>query len=242
MLFSDRIKEYAKKMNFTSEELDNYFEIIFPIIMHDEFQRRLTKDFPHHDDITLGEHILMVSLKTYQIALKYNKNPNFGTIDIKTSILIALFHDYYTLPWQNNPNNIAENFYNKHGFVHPVEAVINSTNLYPEYFIDPVISKKIVDGVLHHMYPFPVRSIDGSDMELNNEYLYQKMPIDIKNNMIMSTSKGKMGKYSFALTKYKEGQIVNIADKIVSAGLDLKNFNSLCALVTGHNKNLVYKK
>lgn len=242
MKFSTRVNDFIKKLDLSEEEIDNYIKFAYPIIMHDEFQKRLTKEFLHHDDITLGEHILMVSLKTYQMALNEKRKNNLDSFDIKTATLIALFHDCYTLPWQNNPNNASKKIYNKHGFRHPVEALINVVNWYPEYFNDPIVNKKIVDGILHHMYPFPVRAVDGSDMELKNNDLYQKLPINIKNDMIISTSKGKIGKYSFAFSEYKEGKLVNAADKLVSMKLDIKNLNSLTALVTGYNKNLVYKK
>ena len=44
-------------------------------------------------------------------------------------------HDLYTLPWQNNFEAKVDKFYNKHGFRHSIEALIN-----------------------HYMYLLPIRS------------------------------------------------------------------------------------
>ena len=51
--------EKYKLSNIEKEEL---LSIIAFIYNHDEFQRRLTKDFLHHDTITLGEHIIEVTI------------------------------------------------------------------------------------------------------------------------------------------------------------------------------------
>ena len=45
-----------------------YFEIVKPILLHPEFQRR--KKFMHHENESVYNHSLKVSLLSYKIAKK----------------------------------------------------------------------------------------------------------------------------------------------------------------------------
>lgn len=40
------------------------------IFIHDEFQRRMNPEFPHHNKITLGEHILENTIVTCLLSQK----------------------------------------------------------------------------------------------------------------------------------------------------------------------------
>lgn len=141
------------KYNLSISEKEELLHIIKDIFLHDEFQRRMTPTFYHHDKITLGEHILEDTIVTYILSKKYKDKKDYN---INVALKIAMFHDLYVYPWQNNPNNSESNFCNKHGFRHPNEAIINACMWFKEEFKNMKDSKKIVDGVLHHMYPFPV--------------------------------------------------------------------------------------
>lgn len=59
-----------------------------------------------------------------------------------------MFHDLYERPWQNSGIK-KERLTNRHGFVHPIEAVINANTWYPKYFESDLKSKIIIDGVIH---------------------------------------------------------------------------------------------
>ena len=214
------------------EEREEFLSIVDSIIKSDEFQRRLTSEFPHHGSITLGEHILEVAILTYK---KCKKKKN---IDLKSSVYIAMMHDLYTIPWQNNEDGNVKKFINKHGFRHPIEAVINSINWYPEIYEDNN-SEVIIDGILHHMYPLPVRryKLDISLLELKNDNDIDKK---YKSIILKSTNRGKILGTSFSRSKYKEGRVVSRCDKRVSFS-QIKNINNLVSLLTGHNKNLLKK-
>lgn len=242
------IKENEKKLNellnhydLSDKQKDEFWNIVRHIFEHDEFQRRMGPEFPHHADISLGEHILSDAAVTYKLTEKPRfKQANF---DRKTAVIIAMFHDLYTLSWQNNPENFQEFSYNGHAFRHPIEAIINAVSWYPEYFEDDN-AYKIIDGVIHHMFPVPVKMFDGTTMELKNEELFDKMPEKIRNLIIFSSCRGlKYKHFSICRSEFTEGRIMSHADKIVSFGNYIDDFkengiDSITALLTGVNKNL----
>lgn len=216
---------------FTLPEQENFTKIVRPIISHPEFEKRCTDNFPHHGNTTLGEHILKDAMITYRLANIYkSKHPNMD-ISTETAVVIALFHDLYTNPWQNVDNDNP--LYEKHGFMHPIEAVINAYDWYPEYFDDEEISKKIIDGVLHHMYPFPVRKIND-EIEIN-----EKKITDFKfYDVLVHSTKSKRENLCFKKATFIEGKLVSKADKLVTVK-EIKNISSLVALVTAKNKSII---
>ncbi len=207
--------------------------IIKPIYSHKEFQRRLTKEFMHHSDITLGEHILEDTIMTYK---KCKKRKD---VNIELAIKISMLHDLYTVHWQNNKENNKDKFFNKHGFTHPLEAVINSITWYPELFKDKHDSEIIIDGIIHHMYPLPVRVFDptSNSMELNNYELVKDIDKELIDMIVKSTNRGRVGNISIARSKYKEGRIMSSCDKKVSIK-QIKNVSSAKSLITGNNNSI----
>ena len=65
MEHEEKIYNFLNKYNLNDEEKRGLFDIIYPIYIHKEFQKRLTDEYLHHSDITLGEHILKDTIKTY---------------------------------------------------------------------------------------------------------------------------------------------------------------------------------
>lgn len=216
---------------FTLPEQEDFTKIVRPIISHPEFEKRCTDNFPHHGNTTLGEHILKDAMIIYRLANIYkSKHPNMD-ISTETAVVIPLFHDLYTNPWQNVDNDNP--LYEKHGFMHPIEAVINAYDWYPEYFKDKEVSKKIIDGVLHHMYPFPVRKIND-EIEIN-----EKKITDFKfYDVLVHSTKSKRENLCFKKATFIEGKLVSKADKLVTVK-EIKNISSLVALVTAKNKSII---
>ena len=227
---NNKLDKIFDKYNLNLEDRNYLDKIIIPIINHPEFQKRMTKEFFHHGDITLGEHILEDSVLTYLLAKKRND------IKIDLAIKIAMLHDLYTIPWQNNKEAKVKRFFNKHGFRHPIEAVINGVTWYPEIFNDEEESKIIIDGVLHHMFPLPVRYLNKKT-ELKNWDVYDNLDESYKLMINASLKRKKLGPVSFSRSKYIEGRIMSKADKKVSRK-QIKNISSANALITGHNKKL----
>lgn len=228
------------KYNLKDDERDYLNNIILPIVENSNFQERMTNEFLHHSDITLGEHILEDTILTYVLSKKYlNKHPNTN-YRLDLAIKIAMLHDLYTLPWQNNEKAKVNHFFSKHGFRHPVEAVINSITWYPGIFEDDHDKEIIIDGIIHHMYPLPVRRINEKKIEkveLKNIDNYNSLSKNNKDILMNSLNRNKIGVLSLGRSKYKEGRIMSKADKR-SSRKEIKNISSAKALLTGKNKKI----
>ncbi len=225
------------KYNLDKKDIKYIYHIIRNIFEHDEFQRRLTKEFYHHGTTTLGEHILEDTVVTYILCKKSNKKVN-----LEYALKIAMMHDLYTKSWQNSGIK-KQHFFHKHGFSHPIEAVINSINWFNEEFYDNYKSRVLIDGIVHHMYPLPVMCFNDCDInyfELNNYELLKNISYKLKKIIIASSNKNKINDISLCKSEYMEGRIMSHADKIVSFN-QLENVSSTLALVTGKNKSLYNK-
>ena len=88
------------------------------------------------------------------------------------------------------------------------------------------------------MYPLPVRAIDDTDLELNNQDRYDLLDEKYKKIMKASTLIGKVGHYSLRRSFYIEGRVMSRADKIVAMRKDLHSLNGYLALITGNNNKL----
>ena len=238
MLKDNQIKlnNLIDKYNLDGDNKIEFLSIIMPIVSHSEFQRRMTNEFLHHSNITLGEHIIEDAIVTYLLCKNTKKN-----ININLAVKIAMFHDLYTIPWQNNKKNTkVKKVSNKHGFRHPIEAVVNAYSWYPDEFNNEKDAEIIIDGIIHHMYPLPVVRVKESNynsIELRNYEEFKKLPNNIKNLIIKSSNRRKLFKLSFCKSKYNEGRIMSKSDKKVSFH-QIKNVSSATALVTGKNKSL----
>jgi len=226
------IKKYKLKTN----EKNEFLNIIYPIFKHEEFQKRMTDKFKHHGNITLGEHILEDAVLTYILCKKRKRN----NVNPVLAVRIAMLHDLYTVPWQNNKDASCKKIFNKHGFRHPIEAVINSINWFPELFINYDEAEILIDGIVHHMYPLPVTVFNKNslnDAELKNFDLLKNLSSETQLLLIRSSSRHKIGRISLSRSKYYEGRIMAKADKRTSI-MQIKNLSSAIALITGHNRSL----
>ena len=227
------LKLFLRNNNLNDDEIEEIINIIKDILNHPEFQIRLTDKYLHHGKTTLGIHILEDVILTYKYAKKTNKN-----IRIDLAIKIAMFHDLYCEPWQNNELAKNNSFYNKHGFRHPVEAVINAYTWFKNDFNNIDDASIIIDSIIHHMYPLPVIIMDGiENRELNNYLEFKKMPKNVKDIIIKSTNRNRFLKLSWSKSKYLEGRIVSRADKKASLK-EFNNINSVLALITGKNNTI----
>ena len=217
------------RFKLNKRDTNELWEIIKPICSHKEFIKRCDKPFYHHDTVTLGEHIINDTIVAYKIAKKKKK------VDIKTVCYIAMFHDLYEIPWQNAHDH--KRLMNKHGFVHPIEACINAITWYPDIFKGDN-TEIIIDGIIHHMYPLPVRAMNGTELNLNNITKFNKLDNYYQDIIVSSTKRRSIKKVGFCRSKYREGRIVSKADKKVSLKLDLKKPTSYLRLIHGNNKKI----
>ncbi len=233
---TNNLKEMLKTYKLTDKEIDDIVRIVEYIFIHPEFQKRLSDKYAHHGNMSLGEHTIEDMVFTYKLSKKIKKI----NYNLSLALKIAMFHDLYTYPWQNNDFARLNKFNNKHGFRHPVEAIINACTWFPNDFEDEEDAKIIIDGVVHHMFPLPVLIVDNivvNNRELSNFDLFQKLPENIQNMIMEATNKNHFLSFSWKKASYLEGRIVSRADKKSSLG-EFKNIHDIFALLTGKNKSL----
>ena len=235
----EKYKFFCKQYRLTGYNAKKLWNIIRSICYHKEFIKRFKDPFWHHDCKTIGEHILCDTIVTYQLITKLKKRGRkYNFINLHIAIYIAMFHDLYEEPWQNNLKFKEKLFRNQHAFIHPIEAVVNAITWFPEKFEDEHDALIIIDGMLHHMYPLPLRAIDGKILQLNNQEKYDLLDSKYKKIMKASTMIGKIGCFSLRKSFYIEGRIMSKADKIVAIRKDLNSLEGYLALITGKNKKI----
>ena len=105
------------KKDITKELLndDEYLSIVAPIMNNYEFKKR--KNWQHHENVSLYEHLVIVSYMSYKICKKKDWNYRDAAIG-------GLLHDFYYEPWQDNIHK-KEKFFKQHGFVHARKAFLS---------------------------------------------------------------------------------------------------------------------
>lgn len=127
-------KNEKKKLNFENRE---YYNIVKEILNHEEFLKR--KNFEHHYNESVYDHVLRVSYDCYKIGKKLK-------LDYKALAIAGLLHDFYDKPWQDTFEKTK--FFEKHGFVHAEQARKNAIKYFPH-----LVDEKIGDMIKTHMFP-----------------------------------------------------------------------------------------
>lgn len=125
-----------QKKNVQKENKE-YYEIVKPILESEEFLKR--KEYPHHYNESVYEHVLRVSYDCYKIGKKRN-------LDYKALAIAGLLHDFYEKPWQSDFER--KPFLQKHGFTHAENARKNALKSFPN-----LMNKKIESMITTHMFP-----------------------------------------------------------------------------------------
>lgn len=163
LYYNKNVLEDIDPMIVLNPFFDDWYFLVEEILMHDEFQKR--KLFNHHRDMSVWDHSILVSFKSY-IASKY-----FGA-DPRICAIAGLLHDFYPYAWLYNDKlaniddgeylkelNVKKSLFKKHGFVHAKEAALNYIKFFPH-----LENKKITNSIKRHMFPLnilPPRYIEG---------------------------------------------------------------------------------
>lgn len=127
-------KNQKKNLNYENKE---YYKIVKPILENEEFLKR--KEFPHHYNESVYDHVLRVSYDCYKIGKKWK-------LDYKSLAIAGLLHDFYETPWQSDFER--KPFFQKHGFTHAENARVNALKYFPE-----LMNEKIESMIKTHMFP-----------------------------------------------------------------------------------------
>lgn len=142
--------------NMNKKDKDDWYKIVKDVVLSEEFNIR--KNFMHHDNETLYEHLIKVSIRAYYLSKKFK-------CDINVSTIAGLLHDFYSEAWQYSDslknidskysnslrNKTKKTFFKKHGFIHGIDASNNVKNYYKN--IDDI---KIHDAIMKHMFPLSI--------------------------------------------------------------------------------------
>lgn len=122
------------------EDFTEYYDIVKDILENKEFQKR--KEYPHHEDESVYEHSLKVSILAYRLAKK-------NGFDYRSAAIGGLLHDFYSEPWQNKKKKTK--LFKMHGFVHAKEALENSLKHFPN-----LVNDRVANIILRHMFPLNI--------------------------------------------------------------------------------------
>lgn len=158
----DVVLNINKKIQLNSH-FNEWYSIVKDILKNREFQKR--KLFLHHKFVSVWEHSIAVSFKSFLIADYFNA-------DKRVCAVAGLLHDFYSKAWIYNvelskiDNGIYLSDYKKkkpllkrHGFVHAKDAAINYVKFFPDFE-----NEKVTDSIRKHMFPLnciPPKYIEG---------------------------------------------------------------------------------
>lgn len=143
------ILDILKGMHF----YDEWFEIVKDILESKEFQKR--RLFFHHENECLWTHCIRVSYTSYLFAIKHKLNK-------RDCAIAGLLHDFYTKAWHPSEglDQLEDKYREKlehprklklkemHGFNHPVQALENAKEYFPEY-----MNERVENAIITHMFP-----------------------------------------------------------------------------------------
>jgi len=155
----EQIYSYIKSynINLNKDEFLLWHSYVYEILNNKEFLKR--KKFKHHENQSVYEHSILVSVYAFLLGIKYKTNA-------KNCAIAGLLHDFYTYPWQYSenlellgkkhrkyflPNYKKPSFFKQHGFVHAKSAAKNSK----KYF-SKLLNKRISNAILTHMFPLSI--------------------------------------------------------------------------------------
>lgn len=131
---------------------DEWLLYVEDILLSDEFQKR--KLFMHHHNLSVWDHSILVSFKSFLIAKYFNASA-------RVCAIAGLLHDFYSQAWLYSDElakiddgkylsefNIKKPLFKMHGFVHGNDAAENTKKYFPE-----LANERILNTIKRHMFP-----------------------------------------------------------------------------------------
>ena len=132
-----------------------WYLLVKDILLHDEFQKR--KLFLHHHCLSVWEHSILVSFKSFLASKTFHANS-------RVCAIAGLLHDFYPYAWLYNKDleeldggiylsriDKKMSLFKKHGFTHAKEAAENYIKYFPE-----LEDKRITNAIKRHMFPLNI--------------------------------------------------------------------------------------
>ncbi|MEA1975766.1 MAG: HD domain-containing protein [Bacillota bacterium] len=116
------------------------YNMIIKEIVHNKIYLQL-KNYTQHNE-SIYDHSLKVSYLAYKISKKLK-------LDYISATRGALLHDFFLYDWRIEGKLNKKKLFQKHGFTHPKEALINAKKHFN-------INKKEEDIIIKHMFPLTI--------------------------------------------------------------------------------------
>ena len=162
--YKNDLKNHKIRNSYASVYSAEFLHLINPVVtnpIYIEMSKKL-----HHMDQTIYDHSIKVAYLSYKIS-------KFLNLNTRNCVIAALLHDFYKNSWIDSTE--SKPFFQKHGFVHAEEALVNS-----KHYFNHLLNIRIENAILRHMFPLnivPPRYVEGWILTLSDKIVSVK---DIK--------------------------------------------------------------
>ena len=154
--YDEDVIKYIDPVILLNPYFEEWFAIVKDILLNDEFQKR--KIFPHHHDMSVWEHSILVSFRSFIIAKTFKVSEH-------NCAIAGLLHDFYPWSWMHSEeleildngkyleeiNRKKKGLFDLHGFTHARAAAKNYVKFFPG-----LENKIITDSIKRHMFPLNI--------------------------------------------------------------------------------------
>ena len=138
-------------------DMEEYHKITQDLLTHHVFLK--LKALRHHK-LDIYHHVCRVSVLSYKLAKRLN-------LDYISAARGGLLHDFFTYDWRKEGQVKKKKIFEKHGFTHSKEALINSK----KYFTLNPIEEDIIIKHMFPLTPIPPRYLESWIVTLVDKYV-----------------------------------------------------------------------
>ncbi len=153
--YDEDVFSYIDHSILLNPYFEEWYEYVRVVLISDEFQKR--KLFPHHHNMSVWEHSILVSFRSFVLAKALKA-------DDRVCAIAGLLHDFYPWSWMYSEalehiddgiflkeTKTKHSLFRKHGFTHAKAAAENYVKFFPE-----LENEVITDSIKRHMFPLNI--------------------------------------------------------------------------------------
>ncbi len=153
--YDEDVLSYIDNSIILNPFFEEWFQYVKEILLNDEFQKR--KLFPHHHNMSVWDHSILVSFRSFLMARLFNA-------DLRICAIAGLLHDFYPWSWLYSEDleelddgkylievRTKHPLFKRHGFTHAKAAAENYIKYFPE-----LENKRITNAIKRHMFPLNI--------------------------------------------------------------------------------------
>ena len=153
--YDEDVLSYIDHSIILNPFFDEWYGYVEKILLNDEFQKR--KLFPHHHNISVWDHSILVSFRSFIMSKIFNA-------DSRNTAIAGLLHDFYPWSWMYSEDledldggkylvevYAKHSLFEMHAFTHGEAAALNYVKFFPE-----LENSRITNAIKRHMFPLTV--------------------------------------------------------------------------------------